>query len=420
MSQKKKGGLLSRYFRLRITKSNLAILLISIIVYLTWLFAFPLFGPILNSYFNGMQALSIEKGKWILLFLASMITSNLITGYVIDKTSKQVLFSLGSAVITSALTLVFITINFNDVYTFSILIGLAAGISPVAWGAYFTDKVSPEERGRVMGIAVGVMMPIAYLFIISDLFEFLSSIENKLLIIGIWLIITFLTLAFRSKEKTEEAKTVKKRKSPKLKKIALYALPMFLFYLVSGILMSMVFPTLLDSVSTEIVYLIWALPFILGAIIGGIQLDLRGRKFPTMVGLAITGVSLAIFGILKINIGYIFIIPLAIGYAFVVVSSYIIWADLAPEKSGGTFYGFGFAIINGAQMIGLIIAGTSFGSVSSSQINLYMFFSAIALFICIPLLILAEESLPRSLIEKRQLLDYLDGVKGKFARKKSD
>ena len=69
-------------------------------------------------------------------------------------------------------------------------------------------------------------------------------------------------------------------------------------------------------------------------------------------------------------------------------------------------------------MIGLVIAGVSFGSASISQITSLMLFAAVALFICIPPLILAEEALPKALIEKRQLMEYLDGVKDRFARKK--
>ena len=97
--------------------------------------------------------------------------------------------------------------------------------------------------------------------------------------------------------------------------------------------------------------------------------------------------------------------------------SYILWADIAHEQSTGRFYGLGFALINAAQMIGLILSGTHFGIVTTSQLNTYMLFSAVALFICIPTLIFAEEALPRSLIEKRQLMEYLDGVKDKFAKK---
>ena len=69
-------------------------------------------------------------------------------------------------------------------------------------------------------------------------------------------------------------------------------------------------------------------------------------------------------------------------------------------------------------MIGLILSGVVFGSASAAQINLYMLFASIALFLCIPPLFIADEVLPKELIEKRQLLDYLEGVKNKFTGKK--
>lgn len=408
----------SRYFRLQIDRSNFAILLISITIYFSWLFAFPLFGPIITSYFDGVQALAIEKGKWIMLFLASMITSNVITGYFIDKTLKRIAFIIISTIFASILTFNLIWLNFSNVYLISILLGLAAGISPAALGAYFAEHTLPEERGRIMGIAIGLMMPIAQIFLLSEPFNRLSAVNDKILIIGGLFLITFLILAFRPKEKMQQISSSKGRKGPGQKQIVLYAIPIFLFYLVSGILLSIVFPTVQNQVSNEVFYLIWALPFLFGAILAGINLDLRGRKFPTIVGLAITGVSLAIFAVLGLNLGYVFIIPLGIGYSFLVISSFVIWADLAPANSRGLFYGAGFGLIMTAQMLGLIVTGTSFGSVSFSQINSYMLFSSVALFLSIPPLILAEEALPRSLIEKRQLLEYLDGVKEKFVGKK--
>lgn len=409
----------SRYFKLRIDRSNFAILLLSITIYMSWLFAFPLFGPIITSYFNGVNALAIEKGKWVMLFLASMIASNLVTGYIVDKTLKRILFILISTILAAILSFTLIWLNFNDVYLLSIILGLAAGISPAAIGAFFADHTSPEERGRIMGISVGLMMPIAQIFLLSEPFDILSGASDKIIIIGIIILITFLILAFRPREKTQPT-SPRSQRGPGQKQIILYAIPVFLFYLVSGILLSIVFPTIQNQVSGEIFYLIWALPFLVGAIYAGINLDQRGRKFPTIIGLAITGISLAVFAVLKVNLGYIFVIPLAIGYSFLVISSFIIWADLAPANSRGKFYGAGFGLIIAAQMLGLILTGTVFGSVSSSQINIYMLFSSVALFLSIPPLILADEALPRSLIEKRQLLDYLDGVKDKFVGKKED
>jgi MFS family permease len=110
---------------------------------------------------------------------------------------------------------------------------------------------------------------------------------------------------------------------------------------------------------------------------------------------------------------------LAVGFSFVAVASFVIWADLAPARSRGKFYGGGFGLMMSAQMVGLVLVGTRFGIVSASQINVFTLFSSIALFLCIPTLILAEETLSKELIEKRQLLDYLDGVKDKFVKKEA-
>jgi len=420
--RKKIHGRLSYYFKLRVNKNSFAMIFISIVGYLVWLMAFPMFGPIIASFLDGLKALGIEKGRFVLLFLISISVSSLVNGYLIDKAKRRVIFIWISTLMASLLTFAFVWLNkFSELFLFSLFLGVLAGISPAAWGAYFADNTSPEDRGRIMGISVGLSMPIAYLFLIAEPFEIGGTAETKLIIIGSCLLITLLTLTLRPREKTQEISSSKgrrKRRGAGAKQLVLYASPIFLFYLVAGILLSIVFPTIQDHVRNEIFYLIWAIPFMFGAIFAGIQLDLRGRKFPTIVGLAITGVSLAIFGIIGLRLGYVCIIPLAIGYSFVTISSFVIWADLAPARSRGIFYGAGIGLMTSAQMLGLILTGTRFGNVSASQINIYLLLSSVALFLCIPPLILAEEALPKELIEKRKLLEYLDGVKDKFVRKK--
>jgi MFS family permease len=137
-----------------------------------------------------------------------------------------------------------------------------------------------------------------------------------------------------------------------------------------------------------------------------------------IIGLAITGVSLAILGIIGIRLGLICVISLAFGYSIVMVSTFIIWSDLAPIKSRGLYNGIGFGLISTALLIGLTIVGTTFGSVSASNIRSYMFFSSVALFLCIPPLIFAEDALPHEIIEKRQLEDHLRQARERVRRKK--
>ncbi len=111
------------------------------------------------------------------------------------------------------------------------------------------------------------------------------------------------------------------------------------------------------------------------------------------------------------------IIPLAVGYAMVTVSSFIIWADLAPTKSRGLYYGLGFGLMAGAMSLGLIGVGTTFGSVSVSQINSYMLYSSVAIFLCIPPLIQAEDALPMEVIEKRQMEEHLRRARRRMDQK---
>jgi MFS family permease len=315
------------------------------------------------------------------------------------------------------------------VYMFSIFLGLAAGVIPVGWGAYFAGQTSPEDRGRVMGVSVGIMMLIAQFFLIFDIFNFdafnIGSMVNvKISVVGGWLLVSYLALAFRpGKKKKDEVKgtsSSKRKKGPRKRQIVLYAIPIFLFYWVAGILLSIVFPTVQNNFENQFFYLIWALPFFLGSIMGGIFLDLQGRKFPSIVGLALTGVSLAIFGVIGIHLTNLVLILLAIGFSFITVLSFIIWADLAPPKAKGTYYGAGLSLMSTALMMGLISTGVIFGSVAFSQISSYMLLSSVALFLCIPPIIMAEETLPKEVIEQRQMLEYLDGVKNMFGRKKQD
>jgi MFS family permease len=418
MKQPAKKELPSRYFKLGINRKTFATLLIFITAFLIWFYAFPQFGPILSDFFNNFNALSIDKGKWMLLFLASMTVSTIGSGFLVDKALNRVLIITLITPLISVLTIAFLLLNFDMSFSFAIMLGLIAGVSPVAIGAYFAEHSSPEDRGRIVGIALGITLLLSQVFLFTGSFNIGSVSNVEVIIITIVLMVTFVGLPFRPKENAQGNSSTKSRRGPTPKQILLYAIPIFLFYIVAGILFSIVFPTIQDHVSNSIFYVIWAIPSAIGAVFAGVQLDVRGRKFPTILGLAITGVSVAVFGILGVNWGYLFIIPLAVGYSFVSITSLIVWADLAPTKSRGKYYGIGFGLITSAQMLGLILSGVSYGSASAAQIGLYMLFASIALFLCIPPLFLAEEALPKELIEKRQLLDYLEGVKNKFSGKK--
>ena len=407
------------FFSIRLERKDFILIFVSIAGYLTWLLAFPLFGPIMANYLGGMRALAIEKGRVIQIFLALMSVSSLSSGYLIDKTGKRLIFLWGSTLVASLISLAFLMVNdILLVFPIAAILGVVAGFAPTAWGTIFADHTAPEDRGRVMGMAVAVSMPIVYSFLFLDSVNIGGISQLGLPIIGVLYLLTLLTVLLKPVDKEIDERAARRSRGAGQRQIILYAAPLFLFYIVVGVMLSIVFPTIQDNINKDTFYILWAIPTFLGALVGGSLLDSRGRKFPMILGLATTGVSLAVLGILGIKIGFVSIITLAGGFTIVVISSFIVWADLAPMKSRGIHYGLGFALIFLALLLGLVVSGTTFGSVSETLLKRFMFFSAVALFLCIPPLIVAEDALPKEIIEKRQMEEHLKKARDKLSQNK--
>jgi MFS family permease len=406
------------YFSVRIDRKIFLMIFVSTLGYLVWLIAFPLFGPIMGNYLSGLRTLAIERGRVIQIFLLAMLVSSFIAGYLVDKLLKRIVFIWGSALVASLLTYAFLGVNdFLILLPVSLAMGIVAGLSPVAWGAFFADNSQPEDRGKIMGASVALSMPIAYLFLVARSSGVLASSSTEIMVIGTLYLVTLLTFLLKPKEKDEEIRSARRRGGANLKQTIFYSGPVFLFYIVAGVLFSIVFPTIQDNVSSGVFYMSWGIPFIVGAVVGGVLLDSMGRRFPTIVGLAITGVSLAVLSLIGIKAGFLSIIPLSVGYGIVTVFSFVIWADLAPVKSRGLYYGLGFGLIAGGLLVGLMGVGTSFGSVAVDRIKSYMLYSSVALFLCIPPLIQAEDALPMEVIEKRQMEEHLKRARRSMEKK---
>jgi MFS family permease len=101
---------------------------------------------------------------------------------------------------------------------------------------------------------------------------------------------------------------------------------------------------------------------------------------------------------------------LAIGFSCFMVYSFILWGDISPIGSMGTYYGLGFGLTWCAILIGLIFSGSIFGVISEEKLNRLLFFSAITIFLCIPPLLFAKETLPEDIITKKRIERHLKRV----------
>ena len=143
------------------------------------------------------------------------------------------------------------------------------------------------------------------------------------------------------------------------------------------------------------------------SIITSTFLDTRGRKSTTIISLAITGLSIGMLGIFGTKSGFIPIMTLATGFSSFIVSSFILWSDIAPEKARGIYHGLGFGLIWMAVLIGLIFSGSEFGVISEEKFRSLMIFSAIIVFLCIPLQLFSYETLPKEIISRRRIDRHL-------------
>jgi MFS family permease len=405
---------LRRLSPINVPRNVLVSIVIIIFTYMVCFLSLPFFGPVLSFSLDGFRALAIEKGRFMQTLLAVMALSCLVSGFLSDRVRTRLKIVWTSSIVISAATYSFSLMSTLSIAPImAIAMGVALGISPAALGAYFTDHVSPEDRGRVMGVILGLSMPVAYTFFLADSTGFNLPTTVKVTIIAVIILSGVLTTLLYPKENIPEP-SPKGRRGATTKQLLYYAISMSLFYWVTGIFYSVVMPTLIDHIDGTLFYVVWTIPYLVGSILGGVLLDSMGRKFPTILGLAITGVSLAVIVLFGINLGYIYLVPLAIGFAMVTVMSFIVWGDLAPANYRGTYYGAGIGLMVLFSMIGLMSAGTVFGGISTTQLRSFILFSSIALFLCIPPLIKAEEVLPLEMIERRKMKEYIEQAKKKY------
>ena len=377
------------------------VLFVPFLFFLIWLMGFPLFGPVITQYLRETTVLKIEKGQILEIFLFSMSITSLMMGYLIDKTSKRKTILIITTIIISIITYLFTIVETSQMFTLVALLGFLSGVFLPTWGAYFADSIEIQERGRIMGLAIGCSMIISKSFILH-----IIKVNNSLIIISIISLLT-LSIAIIKPEETQIRKKYTKRISLGSNQIAFFVIPVFLFYIVAGILFSVIFPTIQSKMNSSFYYLIWSIPFLLSSIITSILLDTRGRKTPTIISLAITGISVGILGIFGTRSGFLPIITLAIGFSSFMVYSFILWSDIAPEKSRGTYHGLGFGLIWIAVLLGLIFSGSEFGVISEEKFRSLLIFSAIIVFLCIPPLIFSIETLPEDIISRRRIDRHL-------------
>lgn len=343
------------------------------------------------------------------VFASTLIIGSLFS-HRINKTIS--IFASFAAIAIESFLLVIIS---SEIIRLAIIFAMTVLFSLIllALFSWFWGITEPQERGRVTGFLGFVILPFFFLTaeaIMVDL-DFVSTA-----LLGVLLALSVLIILLIAPKKTLTRQKSNIENCHGRRTILLYSIPWILFSLVNATLASNVSQSVFVQVSPS--FYLFLLAFQLagvafGALVGGVVADVFGRRPSLMLSLTLYGISSALVGLFQNNA--IFLIAYAAnglswGILFMLYI-FVVWGDLATEKTVGKMYAIGLAIYYSALGVGLL-------SPSFSQVPLIVTALASCLFIFllnVPV-ILAPELLSSDFSEKMRLKLHMNAVK-KIGRK---
>lgn len=303
---------------------------------------------------------------------------------------------------------------------FGILAGISFGLGFTSCQAFLADSATPEERGRVAGLAV-------FTTFVLVVFSFLAILVLRLESTGILLVsIGVRSLGFLSFILDPIDKQENKARSWKnilgCKDFRLYLLAYMLFNIAAG-LVAFIWIGLPVSPEFEAAAITGNYVRYIGlgffAIIAGVMADRVGRKKPIIFGLIMLGAAYALIGIMTTPETYFANLVLSgLAWGIIMVIYLVVPGDLSFPGSEERFYAVGWLIplvlyigINGgARLVNIV-----------PEIAIFSTILTVVLFAAVVPIMIAPETLSESKIQSRRLKDYTEKV-GKIVQetKKTD
>jgi len=313
----------------------------------------------------------------------------------------------GILLVISSSVIIRLAIFFAMIGTFSIVL-----LSLFNW---FWSMTEPEERGRIIGFVGLVSLPLYFLtseVLVANLDFAQTGLSGVLLTLGVLIFLLVAPRKFLSKQKSEVATNEKRT-------VILYAIPWLLFSLVNATFALYISRSVAEQVSPSFYLSLLGIQVAgvsIGALVGGVIADLFGRKPSLMLSLTLYGISSALLGLTPNGIVFLFSYAangISWGVLFVLYV-FVVWGDLATEKTAGRMFSIGLAIYYSALGVGRLIP-------SLDRIPLV----AAALASCLlifPLnlpILFAPELLPSYFRERIRLKLHMNAVRKVNAKSKS-
>ena len=347
---------------------------------------------------------------WTVFYISILLAC--IAGALVSYTIRRLQFISAWVAISALVMLLPLMVGkvvLDDMVVYSSVWGTAIGIGLPTCLAYFANTTTEENRGRIGGI----ISFITYTVIASPKFiPQLSLVTNMMMsseILALWRFSALVFVLF----KPEEVVPLKLRRPIAISSIfrwrspIFYFIPWAIFCLVSQ-LDDPLLKAFLVGVP-EFMGILSSIIFGLFMLVGGFMCDLIGRKPAATLCFALLGFRYAFLGLyptmLYAKAFFVIVDQIVLGI-FVVLFGLTLWADLAPAGGGERFYMTGMLPVLLALVLEINLA-PYLGYFSVSNAFLFAFVSiALAVF----LTLLAPETLPETVRERRKIEDYYKTV----------
>ncbi len=356
------------------------------------------------------SALSFWHSVGLLLLLVSIAVSAFLGSTIARKMNpRKLLLSWLILGILASIPILFFRGN-EFLAVWGIIAGLTFGVGFPSCQAYLANSTTPDERGRVAGIAILFTF---VLVILSVLAKSVLGLEATGIIV---LTIVLKSIGFLSFKLDAMKNWVEKQDKPwrdvlNYRDFDLYLVAYVLFNVAAG-LVSLLWNKMPNEPPYNDVYRIAQILRYVGlcvfAFITGIGVDRIGRKKPIIIGLIMLGAAYAIVGLLTTPETY-FANLLLSGFAWgvIMVVYLVVPGDLAFSGSLEKFYTIGW-VLPLILYAGVQAAGNFAGL--PLEISVFSTILTIVLFAAILPLLYAAETLSESKIRERELKEHVERV----------
>jgi len=386
-----------------LTRSRFLVVLLLLVNGITW---FYLTATLVGSLFRTFETRLIGYSAYY--FSTAVFT--LVGGLLVNRVQRLQILYIWTAlgVVSSCLPVLLVDPSPVHLLLSCVIWGASVGVGLPSCLSFLSALTCSEERGRISG----VILFVAYMALLpSVLFISQAGAVTSFLFLAIWRLFGIVPLRYGSQIGLvpSERQSISYSSVLRDRSFILYFVPWFTFMLVD----TMEQPVLVRFFGSDLYNLMYQTEMVVGlvsALLGGFLLDFIGRKRTVTSGFVVLGLGYAVLGLAASASASWIIFSIASGVAWGMLTTMFmltLWGDLSPKGCEEKYYAIGILPPFLAGVVRAVFAPvTELISISAA-----FSFASFFLFLAVMPLLMAPETLPEEVLERRRMKRYIERAK---------